>query len=114
MALEKSPFCILGGGLSKKLFEPNELIGRRPEQMLRRVFFAPPTSMQKGIRFFDSRGFLVTFWPQKVTEEAKKEFILRIQVRFLANKKWTLALATLLLHVSISATDITQTGRFNP
>ena len=31
----------------------------------------PPPSSQKGIRFFDSRGFLVTFWPQKVPEATK-------------------------------------------
>ena|GEM_PF-5338107 len=94
VALEKSPFCVLGGGLSKKLFEPKQSIGRRPEQMFRRVFFAPPPSAQKGIRFFDSRGFLATFWPQKVAEEAKSEQILHIWVHFRANYEQMRALAT--------------------
>ena len=48
----------------------------------------PTRSSQKGIRCFDSRGFMVTFWPQKVTEVGRNERILHIRVCF-ARRVWS-------------------------
>ena len=42
--------------------------GRRPEQMPRRVFFAPPQRQSKWLDFSTAKAFLVTFWAQKVTK----------------------------------------------